>query len=441
MINLIGNEIKKVFSKIGVKIVILIAVLLMIVAVIISKVFADEIMTTFNERAINEEIVNYETDLKNMKYSDNPELYLDYKTTLDVLKLDKKYPNDEWKQDFITGKGHDLLYNINKLKNTNNVDKEELAEAEKKYDEFVKILDNNEWKEFVEFSLADAKLTLTASKEMLKTSPETQKDEIEKTIKMNEILVEVLEYRLKNEVAYDNSYLDQALQSYQSNMSTVILNQDDNRMPVDDYKAEAMIAKHVLDTKQDLYNSESSAGLFKDYMTSTNVLFLTLIIIIVCGSIVSDEFNKGTIKQLLVRPYSRVKIWLAKFIAAIVVLIISMIIISIFATIIFGIAYGFDGYVKYNIGVYDYNSGSAFSMNTFAYVATDFISKLPYYIMLGTIAIFIGTMLNNTAMGVAIPLLGTISANIVDMLLTAYEKFRFLKYFITPNWDWSIYNY
>lgn len=364
MVNLIGNEIKKVFSKWSVKILIIIAILLMLLQAIVEVKYAEEdyyeeIYITETEGYIGEIEKDNETLLNDAKkeLSSNEKLLIDYIFTNDMTDL----------------------------------------------------------------------------------------RELQTENALLELEIEVLELRINKNIEY-GSYMDKALDNYSNNMRYVLSNElyvesESEKRELDEIRAEAMIAKHVIDTGKDLYNINNASYSYKEYMLAIGELMLILVIITVAGSIVSEEFNKGTIKQLLIRPYTRTKIWFSKYFASIIITIIVALIIGVIAAIVFGIFMGFDDFGVYNIGVYDYNSGSAYCMNVFAYIGTIFISKIPLLIMLGTMAIFVSTILNNTAMAVAVPLLGTIAASIVSPLLMYYEKFRFLKYFITPHWDWSVYNF
>lgn len=444
MVNLIGNEIKKVFSKWGIKIILIIAVILMFVQAVVIKYYNEEIYYSNSVSYIDDNINWYEEELKNINPDTDIETYIDLHTQIDLCKLQKEYADDEnWKLEFISSNAYEYLYAINNAK-YGEKDTKALQKATEEYNVFLKVLENNDWRTYAKGILKNAKEELKNNKQALEISSNQNKKELEKAVAINEIKVETLEIRLNKNIAYDGSYMDMALNNYCDNMSFIIQSEDDeqaHRTTINYLKEEAMIAKYVLDTEKDLYNTENASSLYENYMTSIAELTVTLIIIIVAGSIVSEEFNKGTIKQLLIRPYGRVKIWVAKFLSAIIITIISMLILGIIASIVFGLFMGFDDYGVYNIGVYDYNTGSAYSMNVFAYVGIIFMSKLPLLIMLGTIAIFVSTILNNTALAVAVPLLGTIAATIVGILLENYKKFRFLKYFITPNWDWSVYNF
>ena len=80
-------------------------------------------------------------------------------------------------------------------------------------------------------------------------------------------------------------------------------------------------------------------------------------IIMVAGTIVSEEFNKGTIKLLLVKPYSRYKILLSKFLTILIMIVFSILVVIGMELLVGGILFGFD---SLSIPVVEYN----FNTNT-----------------------------------------------------------------------------
>ena len=167
--------------------------------------------------------------------------------------------------------------------------------------------------------------------------------------------------------------------------------------------------------------------------------FIILTVVIIAGTIVSEEFNKGIIKLLLVRPYKRTKILIAKFLTCMIMLVISIISLAIIQTIVGGIIYGFESYGE-KIIMYNFNSNSIEKIATIRYLIMNAIAMLPQYILLMTLAFAISTVLTNTPMAIALPILGIFGSEIINALLyTNFEKAKFLLYFVTPNWDLSMY--
>jgi ABC-2 type transport system permease protein len=67
----------------------------------------------------------------------------------------------------------------------------------------------------------------------------------------------------------------------------------------------------------------------------TDFSIINFILIIICASIVTEEFDKGTIKMLLTKPYTRTQILVSKFLAVylvgIVMMVIQMVVIRFLA--------------------------------------------------------------------------------------------------------------
>ena len=68
------------------------------------------------------------------------------------------------------------------------------------------------------------------------------------------------------------------------------------------------------------------------------------------------------------------------------------------------------------------------------------IGKLPIYILLGTLAFALSTLFNNTAVAITITLLGYMASDIINSFVYYYD-IKWLKYFVTPNWDFTQFLY
>ena len=56
--------------------------------------------------------------------------------------------------------------------------------------------------------------------------------------------------------------------------------------------------------------------------------------------------------------------------------------------------------------------------------------------MLGTLAFSLSTLFNNTAVAISVTLLGYMSSDIINQF-AYYFKIKWLKFFVTPNWDFT----
>lgn len=158
------------------------------------------------------------------------------------------------------------------------------------------------------------------------------------------------------------------------------------------------------------------------------------------GTIVSEEFNKGTIKLLLIRPYGRRKILASKLIACVIALIISILIMILIEVILAGIMYGFDT-INAPAIMYNYNTNSVVSTNCFAYTLMSLLKISPLIMILALITFMIGTIFANTAVGIVVAFLVYLASNIVSALTTMEFQVKWLKFIPTLNWDLTQYTY
>ena len=168
-------------------------------------------------------------------------------------------------------------------------------------------------------------------------------------------------------------------------------------------------------------------------------LFIIVMIVMIAGTIVSEEFNKGTIKLLLIKPYSRKKILLSKFITVLIMILFSIAIIILMELLVGGIVFGYDS-LSVPILQYNFETQNLETISIFSYLGIQIITQLPKLILLATLAFACSTLFTNSAVAIAIPLLGYMSADVINMLVIQY-KVDFMKIFVSLNWDFNEYLY
>ena len=203
-------------------------------------------------------------------------------------------------------------------------------------------------------------------------------------------------------------------------------------------KEDAEKSRYAIEQSKDIYNT-TDAREFLLNVFSKYELFIIITIVLIAGAIVSDEFNKGTIKSLLVRPYSRTKILFAKFITVLITVLFIMVVTVILQFIIGGILLGFDSLSIPNV-VYNFKTGKIMEVGILKSIICTGLGKLPIYVLLGTLAFALSTLFNNTAVAITITLLGYMASSIVNQFAYYYDM-EWLKFFVTPNWDFTQFFY
>ena len=105
--------------------------------------------------------------------------------------------------------------------------------------------------------------------------------------------------------------------------------------------------------------------------------------------------------------------------------------------IVGGIIFGYDS-LSIPILSYNFDTQSLESINLFVYLGMQIMTQLPKLLLLATLAFASSTLFTNSALAITIPLLGYMSADIINMLVIQY-KVEFMKFFVSMNWDFEGY--
>lgn len=436
MINLIKNEFIKVFKKKSIYIILIITIGFIIFANFMYK-------NTDNNMYYNgydaELIKSYEDSMPSPDDPKNNTMYIDMKAQLDYMNLMEKYSFDSW-QGHVLQRSSDinnLLHIIAEyeysLKQT--VSEQEYLTAKQDYDSFIQKLESDDWRYFVSSELKDINQEI----EFLKQSNVNTDSN---SFQQAQIQKQILEWRLEKGISYDRSFLNTCLEQYENSFSTIYSYEHSNNHSYsekqDYYEALEKLNENKYYIENNIQNisSNDNRGILLN-LANEYELFILIFTIMIAGSIVSDEFNKGTIKLLLVRPYSRAKILLSKFIVCMIILILFIAVIGITQFILGGIIQGFDS-VTVPAVIYNHNTNQIQTMNIFSYMVISILAKLPVYILLMTLAFACSTIFINTAVSIVLPLLGYMASSLLNQLALAYN-IKAILYFVTPNWDFTNY--
>ncbi len=153
-----------------------------------------------------------------------------------------------------------------------------------------------------------------------------------------------------------------------------------------------------------------------------------LFTIIISAGIVASEFNWGTVKLLLIRPISRTKILLSKYIAVILWALLLLSILFLFSmaagAILFGLPDKTPTYLNY------YN-GSVSEQNMVVHLVIYYAMNSINMIMLATMAFMISSVFRNSSLAIGISLFLLLTGGQITQLLAL--KFSWAKYILFAN--------
>lgn len=163
-------------------------------------------------------------------------------------------------------------------------------------------------------------------------------------------------------------------------------------------------------------NNGKNVMIIKDTVFSL-VPFIGIMICILCGGIVSNEFQSGTIRMYLTKPYKRWKILLSKL-------------IFIFLLIIY---YYFIVCFSYTMFIIIYKSYFV----ELKYLCEIFIHFIPVFFM-GCLSFMFSTVFNNTTFSVGVSILLYLACPIISQVLFGLD-YSIMEYTFLPYIDYSIF--
>lgn len=366
--------------------------------------------------------------------------YVETKSQKDLATLAKDYKETSWQAEVI---GTVISPIIEEMNNYEYIDKnnEALTTSKAQYDEMLTALKNNDWKYFANKELD----SLNTQIEELNTliAQDSENEDLKTQLKSLELQKEVVNLRLDKNINYgSDNYKSIAVQNYRMYMGNYIQSSqgknltDEDKSEINGYLENANLYKYDLYNDTEYQNTATANYTFQNSI-GTYIAIIVMVVVIVAGVSISEEFNKGTVKLLLVRPYSRTKILISKLIAVFITMLVTTVAILLLQFIIGGIVYGFGTYMM-NVVQFDFTTNSIITLNIFAYLGLIFICKLPIFILIGTLAFALSTLFLNSPLAVALPILGYMGSDVINMIAISY-KWDWVKYFVTPNWDLSQY--
>ncbi|MFS0774864.1 ABC transporter permease [Neobacillus sp. 3P2-tot-E-2] len=184
------------------------------------------------------------------------------------------------------------------------------------------------------------------------------------------------------------------------------------------------------------HNIRSTDGTMWDGLNgSANLMIvITIFTIIIVGDSVAGEFSSGTIKLLLIRPASRAKILLSKYISFLLFGLLLLVTLFVVSFIVNGILYGFG---NMDLPLISMNAEGkiierSMVLNLWKTYMLNGISTVMYV----TLAFMISSAFRSSAMAIGFSIGALFAGNIV---LEALQRFDWSKYLLFANTDLTQY--
>ncbi|HUC92629.1 MAG TPA: DUF2705 family protein [Paenibacillus sp.] len=151
---------------------------------------------------------------------------------------------------------------------------------------------------------------------------------------------------------------------------------------------------------------------------------VTIFTVVISADSVAGEFSSGTIKLLLIRPWSRSKILLSKYAALLLFALLFSASLFLFTVVANGALFGFDG---------DYRFDVRPDMPPFAYMLLTYISMFAGLIVIVTLSFMISTVFRSGGLAIGLSIFILLGGSLVTGILSVfdYEWIKYLLFFHT----------
>ena len=163
------------------------------------------------------------------------------------------------------------------------------------------------------------------------------------------------------------------------------------------------------------------------------VAIVSLLTIIIGSSIISNEYQWGTIKLLLIRPISRNVILLSKFMAIFVFALLTMIFLFLVSMLGGAIFFGFEGFNPSTVIM----TGDGFEyVPIVGEVMSEYGYRIVNLIMMTTLAFMISTIFKNSSIAIGVGIFLLMGGSIITGIFSQYD---WSKYLLFANLDLKMY--
>lgn len=175
---------------------------------------------------------------------------------------------------------------------------------------------------------------------------------------------------------------------------------------IDEYNNAIMIGERSIDAgKPDMkFVSEGARSRTVEFLDYS--IFVAMFAVLLGGWAIASEFQQGTIRLLMIRPKTRTKILMAKFLAAFIISIAVYVLGSLLNLITNGIFFGFSDYAYPNYTI----SGD---IKFFAYYLPKLLACIVSIIFAFAVAFMLSVVVKNVAVAIAVPITCFIGCSIV----------------------------
>lgn len=348
-----------------------------------------------------------------------------------------------------------------------NITAEERLAAMDAADEYLNtlyaVVENNDFPKYVELRIKQEQDNIKNLEDQIEIqekaiieNPEQEEslsqyiEELKKQIELiNTNNIPILEYRLEKNIVpmtdvWQNSALTDISDSRQQLSYTSIMSEEDFnkdqymaiqygtysryvaaiQAQIDKLNNTIIIAQNCLDAdKPDMkYVPDGARNITVQFLVYS--VAVALFAILVGGWLMASEFQMGTIRLLMIRPKTRMKILMSKFLAGLLLCLVLYVAGVILNIVINGICFGFEDYAFPNFTV----TGE---IGFFGFYLPQFLACIVSIVFAYCVAYLLSVLVKNIAVSIAVPIVCFVGS-VIAMNLFAYRMADWIAYTPIP---------
>ncbi|KUO63828.1 MAG: hypothetical protein APF84_14495 [Gracilibacter sp. BRH_c7a] len=188
----------------------------------------------------------------------------------------------------------------------------------------------------------------------------------------------------------------------------------------DELKKSIKINEYILEN-----NLPMEPSLWEQVQDNSSLIVLIAIFISsAAATIVASEFSQGTIKLLLIRPLSRSKVLLSKYLAVMSLGLIMIVVLFIVSVVVSGLLFGFDGAAKPYL--YIGSEGNVVEVDMVYKTMESYGLKSVAILMYPTLAFMLAVVFRTNALAQGLTIVSIILGPQVANALTDYSWTKYL---------------
>lgn len=217
----------------------------------------------------------------------------------------------------------------------------------------------------------------------------------------------------KADLAQQNKQLEESIQSVPGEQNKEMIRKE---IAINEYRIE-----HNMPPSEDY----SVWSFMSDMIVLIDIV--ALFTIIIAAGMVANEFSWGTIKLLLIRPISRVKILMSKYAAVLVFALLMLMLLFVFSFISGAAFFGIGDPSPYLA----YVDGEIVEKSNLGQLIVTFLLSSVGLLMFTTMAFMISAAFRNSSLAIGISIFLLLMGNTITTLLAS--KFDWAKYLLFAN--------